>query len=1189
MSELVASRYRIMDAVGHGGMGEVYRAYDRLTGEHVALKRVTVPHQDQRTTSMDSTTHFRLALAQEFRVLASLRHPNVISVLDYGFDIQPDGEPQPYYTMDLLPAARTILAYGREQPLKTQVNLLVQLFQALAYLHRRGIIHRDLKPDNVLVVDDLGFPVVKVLDFGLALGRQQIEDLDETDGVLAGTMAYLAPEIFQGTPASAASDLYAAGVIAYELFAGQHPFHAPDIGQLVQQVMTVDADCKTLDVSEELQALVQQLLAKDPQNRQPDPIDIIHTLQAVNGETDTAERAEIRESYLQAADFVGRDAELETLTNALNQVTAAATFLQIEGFDAPQTFPVVGSAWLVGGESGVGKSRLLEELRIQALVDGVLVLRGQAVGEGAAPYQLWRDALRRLIIQTELSDFEAGVLQVVVPDVAALLGRTIPKVPEIDSAAARNRLFTVIENLFKRQTQPVLVLLEDVHHATDSLGILSRLSRGVGKLALMIVASYRDDERPTLPQELPGIQHLKLERLPQSAIRELSTAMLGESGRNPQVVELIQRETEGNIFFIVEVVRALAEDSGDLANIGQRTLPEHVFTGGVNAVVLRRLDRVPKAAMRLLSLAAVAGRELDLTMLAQAAPEMRLESWLMQCTSVLEVLDNRWRFAHDKLREALLKSLDTDKLRAMHSTVATALEKVYGTDPVQASALAYHHAKAGNTAAEGRYAAIAGVFALKNSAYRSAIQQLSRALTLQAWQTPFEHAMLEDHLGRAYLALSQMTDSQHHFQQALQGFGYPMPQSKPGLLLSTLSQVGEQLAHRLLPGVLLGRKAQDRVALLKASSIYEQLGEIFYFANEAIPTAMTAIKSVNLAERADKVSADLAVGYAGMSVLMSVIPLHSQAAHYSRRAIEVARQMQDDTALGWACFLAGVYYTGVGEWEAAKQHLEEAVIVNERVGDLRRWETSISTNTVLHTYTGDYARSAALCALEAESALRREDFQSILWSYCQELQNWLVVGSRDQTPDALLKLEAMLPNSPTLAERIYGYGLAAWVHYRLGNKEKALQQAEMANRISAGVKPLSFYCVAGYGGAADTLLALWESSSTVGIREQAIRACKLLRGFAAIFPIGQARADRCDGLRLWLSGKPDQAHKYWQRSAVTAQKMRMPYDEALAYYEIGRHLPETDPNRQIYLQKAKAIFKQLGAAEALHYVDKLIR
>src|SRR5687767_12284436 len=156
-------------------MGAVYQATDRLSGQAVALKRVLTDGSQGKTAG----NALRLALAREFQVLASLRHPNVISVLDYGFD----STRQPYFTMALLDKPRTIYDAARGQSLEVRVRLLIQLLQALVYLHRRGIVHRDLKPDNALVLPD---GQLKVLDFGLAFARKH-----GTAGEFSGTPAYM--------------------------------------------------------------------------------------------------------------------------------------------------------------------------------------------------------------------------------------------------------------------------------------------------------------------------------------------------------------------------------------------------------------------------------------------------------------------------------------------------------------------------------------------------------------------------------------------------------------------------------------------------------------------------------------------------------------------------------------------------------------------------------------------------------------------------------------------------------------------------------------------------------------------------------------------------------------------------------------------------------------------------------------
>src|SRR5947209_16544195 len=219
---MIGRRYILNDELGSGGMGTVYRATDRLTGQRVALKRVLQTAEPLLFASeTEQDTDARLMLAREFQSLASLRHPNIIGVLDYGFD----AERQPYFTMELLEPSLNIREAGRRGGLEFQVNLLTQMLLALAYLHRRGVLHRDLKPGNVLVADG----VVKVLDFGLATTTNRATGT-------SGTLAYMAPEVMRGGVSSPVTDLYAVGVIAYEVFAGHHPFSIHQIDALINEI-----------------------------------------------------------------------------------------------------------------------------------------------------------------------------------------------------------------------------------------------------------------------------------------------------------------------------------------------------------------------------------------------------------------------------------------------------------------------------------------------------------------------------------------------------------------------------------------------------------------------------------------------------------------------------------------------------------------------------------------------------------------------------------------------------------------------------------------------------------------------------------------------------------------------------------------------------------------------------------------
>ena len=143
MLKNINGRYVLQNEIGKGGMGAVFCAFDRLTGQTVALKQVLIRSElpNMGSIAPDVTlSSLRMILTKEFQILAGLRHPNIISVLDYGFD----SEKKPYYTMNYLEESQTILQAGEALSFEEKIELIIQLLQGLAYLHRRGVLHLSL-------------------------------------------------------------------------------------------------------------------------------------------------------------------------------------------------------------------------------------------------------------------------------------------------------------------------------------------------------------------------------------------------------------------------------------------------------------------------------------------------------------------------------------------------------------------------------------------------------------------------------------------------------------------------------------------------------------------------------------------------------------------------------------------------------------------------------------------------------------------------------------------------------------------------------------------------------------------------------------------------------------------------------------------------------------------------------------
>ena len=933
-NRLFANRYLLQSIMGEGGMGSVYRAEDRLTGRQVALKRV-LTFNDDDTLSETDETDFRLALAQEFKILASLRHPNIISVLDYGFD----DKRQPFFTMELLTNAQTILRVAKDQPLRTKIDLLIQLLYALAYLHRRGIVHRDLKPENVLVQDGQ----VKVLDFGLSAAAGQ-------SGITSGTLPYMAPEVLHGEEVSPASDLYAVGVIGFEIFAGQLPFDDQWIDRMLESILETTPDLTRLGTNEQLNVVIGKLLSKAPNDRYPDTLTTIHALSDVIGLPVPPENRAIRDSFLQAAHFVGRTEEMHLLTTALTEALQGS-----------------GSAWLIGGESGVGKSRLLNEIATLALIQGALVLRGQAIQEGARPYEMWLDGLRRLAISADLSDDEASVLKGVVPEIAVLLDRYVPELPFDEPGEQRGKLFLTLVQMLRKQSQPILIMLEDLQWAGDeSLALLREIISLTPDLPLIIVGAYRADESPKLHDLLPETQLILLRRLSEAELRQMSEAMLGEVGRQPEVIDLLERETEGNAFFLVEVTRALAEEAGQLSQIGKSTLPAHVFAGGMQRIIQRRLGQVPEAAWPLLRQAAVIGRAIDLNVLSQLVQQYDIQQWVTDCANaaVLEVQNGQWRFAHDKLREGVLNTLDAALQRQYHRQAAEAQEKLDSDSPQQVAALALHWGVAGNQAKEYTYSKAAGQQSHIISNFAEALAHLQRAIDLCEVVLPPEQAVRDraqivEMMGSAYFWMGEFKQARGHFELSLT---LAQEVDNKALVGRALFGIGDALLQQ---GYFIDSRRYYQRALLVAQNIQEEV--VISHALAGLGDVAWRVQDYALAERYLRANLTLARKTGRLLQICNALNLlgiinsmkghHPQAVNYFEECIGVARQIGDRSRVSQALSNLGELERMQGQLSVAKAHLEEALSISRQIGNRFSMANVLLNLGLLSFAQQDYAAS----------------------------------------------------------------------------------------------------------------------------------------------------------------------------------------------------------------------------------------
>ncbi|MFE3203001.1 WD40 repeat domain-containing serine/threonine protein kinase [Embleya sp. NPDC059237] len=286
----VAGRYGLVRFVGRGGMGEVWEARDQLIGRRVAVKLLP---QDGRGTP-DSASSFR-----EARTAGALNHPGVVTVHDVGQD-EADGSL--FLVMEYLDGRdlASVLRTDGPPPVATGVEWAAQIAAALARAHDAGIVHRDLKPANLMLTAE---GRIKVLDFGIA----RFAESAAMSSQVMGTLAYMAPERFDGNPGDARSDLYSFGCVLYELFTGRLPF------EVAGPVPIMNAHLNTKPgppgehrpgVPPAIDDLVLALLAKNPDRRPGNAQEVLERLRSPSGAATTVPRIPQRRRPLSRRGFV---------------------------------------------------------------------------------------------------------------------------------------------------------------------------------------------------------------------------------------------------------------------------------------------------------------------------------------------------------------------------------------------------------------------------------------------------------------------------------------------------------------------------------------------------------------------------------------------------------------------------------------------------------------------------------------------------------------------------------------------------------------------------------------------------------------------------------------------------------------------------------------------------------------------
>jgi tetratricopeptide (TPR) repeat protein len=707
--------FKILGKLGSGGMGTVYLAFDRKSRRRVALKTMN------RAGAMAL-----LRFKSEFRQLLDVAHPNLATLhellCDHGNWILSmellDGVDFLRHVRGGASRAGTALPPEAHHRLK---EALRQLSLGVQALHSAGKLHRDIKPSNVMVSRE---GRVVLLDFGLAAEQDEEGQHLSTAEHLVGTAAYMAPEQAGGQAVSVASDWYSVGVMLFEALTGQLPFQG-GMWKVLADKQRFDPPSPTDLVGElpdDLNILCRELLHRDPQQR-PSGAEILRRLERPDpqgsgqSECSASAHAPARARSLYPR-LVGRERHQVALAEALSELGRGR--------------PVVV---FLEGSSGSGKTALLQSFLDESVeLADTVVLAGRCFERESVPYK----ALDSLIdeLGRYLGHLDALEVASLLPRDVGSLARVFPSlrrvhavteaprrdVEALDPQELRRRAFAALRELLARlgDRRRLILAVDDLQWGdADSVALLVDLFRPPDAPVLLFLAAYRSEDRTTsallqslarsglLPDvEMPSSssrsvrsRKLYLEPLSTSEAQNLASSLLGEPSSSEvrprtSLLEGIARESGGNPFFLVEMVRYFQADA-------TRAQPWFDFDrdeGGragarprghtLDEMLLARIGQLPAETRDVLQLICIAGRPLRIAELAGCtgpAHDERVSLSLLRNARLVRStgrpVSDEVEAYHDRIREAVVAHLDADLAREYHRRLARVLEASGQVDP----------------------------------------------------------------------------------------------------------------------------------------------------------------------------------------------------------------------------------------------------------------------------------------------------------------------------------------------------------------------------------------------------------------------------------------------------------------------------------------------------------------------------
>ncbi|MFC1848914.1 tetratricopeptide repeat protein [candidate division CSSED10-310 bacterium] len=1054
------SSYELEEPLGRGGMGIVYRARDCQTDERVALKTVLL-----------SKGGGLQGIRREITALARLCHPGIVSIKDHGLQ-----EGIPWYAMEMLQAetlrqfikkersigtaveseesstyplnitsetivdphadktarvwwTRSLSAFQKpgkrsspDEPVPGAQNqqraslseeggftkiltVIYRLCQTLAFLHGEGVVHRDLKPENILIQPG-EIPVL--VDFGLMTvfsGARSREYL-KIDDDQAGTVPYMAPEQIRGEFVDARADLYSLGCILYEILLGHPPFFGVKVDQIARAHLyqqPVPPRHFISGLAPQLNELVLKLLAKDPRERIGYADAVAGTLSSYGLSLPEEPELPPCRPYLYRPGFSGRESDLVTLWDTIRNQKEYR-----------------GGIVAVGGESGVGKTRLVLEFAAAAAKRGTPVLVGECRDSAAHPLQGFQIPLQMIAdycrekgeLETKrILGKSSAILRSYFAELEALPYLEQKTVPApLTPKAAQERLFNNLADTIEAfaQDRELLIIIDDLQWIDElTLGFLQFLLRGnfFERVPVFYITTHRSEEvTPELQNFLdkPAIVGLQLNRLTENAVSFIMKDMLALSDPPRIFSKFLARHSEGNPFYVAEYLR-VAVDEGLLWRGDQgewliadregdpdteddyKSLP---LPASLYDLVDRHVQRLSPTSQELVLHAAAIGREVDISLLQEILKLSDYELFIVQeeveRIQLMECSANQsLRFMHDKIREGAYQRIPAPEKQDYHFRIACSMEQIYDPEGDDYwAALGYQWEKAGHNTKAQKYYLKAARRAQSVHAHAESIHYFTRFLDLKY---P-ESEEVKDNLyfeTVQELAFSQKVsglwdEAVETLQHGIEQCNIPEWKAKLkadlGFILKEKGHVKQAFSlfeENLLFYQSINNQDGKSGALSRLAMMYEETGE-YDRALRYYQKSLVLAEALNNRKNISTILGNMGLVYMAQGNMNKAIDCY-------QRDLSIKRELNDKQGLCNVLNNMGNYYVLMKEFDNAAACYDEYYQLAKELNLKMHMNTAIGNKGTVHFYQGDLNRALA-------------DFHSFLKT-SRELGNKLSIGA----------------------------------------------------------------------------------------------------------------------------------------------------------------------------------------------------